>query len=66
MRVVACAEIKRTIQECAVDIRHHGTNITCTVLLLDSVDILSAGFIKVLVVSFIDRVNLATRRQFDL
>lgn len=61
-----CACKKRTIQKCAVDIRHHGTNITCAILLLDRVDILSAGFIKVLVVTLVDGVNLATRRQFDL
>lgn len=51
-----------TVKQSSVDIGNHGTNVTRAVFLLDLIYIFLAGLVKVFVVAFVDRVDLASRR----
>jgi hypothetical protein len=49
-----------------MNIRYHRTNVTGRILFLDSIHIVLGRFIKVFHVTLIDRVDLSTRRQYNL
>lgn len=58
--------VSLTIKKRSVNVGDHGSDITCAVLLLDLLDILLARLIKVLEVTLVHGVDLATRRELDL